>query len=503
MPNRIAPGAPKPVTTSTPASAPAPTAKPAEPSKANGWAPGAEKPRASGATNPLVLGGAELLGKAAANAGPSSFTLVPGRYPTAVGLPDVLAKLGNSPEGQQMVDKLLGQLTERTGVPVAPEMRDAILKNPQLITRAFELSPEALRNGMVAVNAAYQAGKIPQTSPRTKLLPQTFDFAKLGALEVPRGGGDLKQIAPGLFKGSLPSDTSDAQVKTNRVVAEVFHRLSNNATAPANERFSVKYGGGEYTRLDTFLGALQKDGYQVNVSFEQRIANFADLKAAVPGTNPPQFVDVPAPLMVKTGITDALGKEALVPAAHAEMIVTLSSSPETKGPKLDSRSKFYQGTGGTGFFACDVSAEPAWLGRVQHGEVTGDAAVRAVKLAGLLGDVINDSAKALNLYADGYGVTGVCNDSVAVIEQAMLGAAHEYPLMMQDAVLQAELQKRLGDGVRRDDPDYRVLSENIARLPTDTSPNASLRERALASIPWSPGKEPFVSTEQARKILAG
>lgn len=36
---------------------------------------------------------------------------------------------------------------------------------------------------------------------------------------------------------------------------------------------------------------------------------------------------VPAPLMVKTGITDALGKEAVVPAAHSELMVFSARFP--------------------------------------------------------------------------------------------------------------------------------------------------------------------------------
>lgn len=511
MPNPLRPGAPAPVapaTTTTPTTPAAPSG-PASPTgpAAPAWGGGPTPAPASTFTGPAVAGRVgDALGRGLAQLGPSNFELVPGRYPGAVGLPQVLAQLGASPQGKALVEKLLGDLQARTGVAVPAELKAAILANPAAITRAFELTPAALFDGIAALNAAHKAGKIPPTAPRAELLPRSFDLSRLDSLDsldLPRPESKLKELAPGLFQGDLPSDTSDAQVKTNRVMAEVFHRLSRNASAAAGEKFEVKYGGGTFTRLDEFLKALQRDGYQVDVTFEQRIANFANLKAGVPGTNPPQLVDVPATLMVKTGFVDANGKEAIVPTAHSEMLIALRPGPSTQGPKLSADLKYYQGVDSTGFFARHVHAEPKWCGRVKHAELHGAQALEAVKLAGLFSDVVGQTAKDLGLYAEGYGLTGVCNDSVALVEQAMTGAAHEYPLLMKDEVLLSELKNRLSDLVRRDDPAYRKLGEAIRALPSDVKSGPTTRQRALDSLPWAAGEEPFVSSVDARKILGG
>jgi hypothetical protein len=439
---------------------------------------------------------------ALANLGPSNFELVPGRYPDAIGLPQLLNQLSASPQGKAVVEKLLGDLSARTGVPVSPEMKAAILANPNAITRAFEMTPAALFDGIAALNAAHKAGKIPPTPPRENLLPKSFDLGKLESFNLPRPETKLKELAPGLYQGSLPSETSDAQVKSNRVLAEVFHRLSRNASAADGDKFEVKYGSHTFTRLDEFMKELKKDGYEVNVTFEQRIANFADLKAAVPGTNPPKFVDVPATLMVKTGFVDANGKEAIVPSAHSEMLISVKSGANTKGPRFDADIKYYQGVDSTGFFARNLWQEPKWCGRVKHAELTGDKAQEAIKLAGLFSDVVGKTAKDLGLYAEGYGLTGVCNDSVALIEQAMTGTAHEYPLLMKDEVLLGEVQKRLADNNRRDDPSFRKLGQAIRDLPSDLKSGPTTRQRALDSMPWEAGKEPFQSSVDARAILS-
>jgi hypothetical protein len=222
----------------------------------------------------------------------------------------------------------------------------------------------------------------------------------------------------------------------------------------------------------------------------------------VPGSNPPQFLDVPAPLMVKTGVKDALGKEAVVPAVHSEMVVSLKSGPNTRGPKFDADVKFFQGVSGTGFFPCNTTANPAWCGHVTQARLSGAKALEAITVAGAFTDVVNTTAKEKNLFADGYGITGVCNDSVAVVQQAVTGRADAYPLLMKDGVLYGALKERLHDANKADDPAYQAIKKAMAELPSDVQHNPSQKRRALASLPWAAGLEPFASSEEARKILS-
>ncbi len=471
---------------------------------ATGWrnAGGAPKPATTGfdgAVARTVANGFDQLGRAS---GPSDYALVPGKLPDAVGLPEVLAQLSQSPQGQAAANQLIDQLTAKAGLNVSPEVRQAILKNPQLLTRALEVSPRQMADGMVALNAAYKAGKLPPVAPRELALPQHFDFAQLGSTDIPRPQSQMKQLAPGLYTGDLPSTASDDQVKKNTVMAEVFQRLSGNLSAPPDQQFDVTFNGQKYTRTDDFLQALKGAGYQVDVSFDQRIANFADLKTQVPGSSPPQWLDVPAPLMVKTGVTDPTGKEAVVPASHSEMVVSLESGPSSPEPKLDSQVKFYQGINSTGFFPANVWADPTWCGKTSHGTLSGDQAARAVNLASDFADVVHTSAQSMGLYADGYGITGVCNDSVAVVEQAITGHAEEYPLLMKDSSLMGEVQKRIANDPR-DAADFKALKQAIKTLPSDATPNPSAGTRALQSLPWEKGNEPFQSTVDARRILGG
>jgi hypothetical protein len=483
---------PSTTATSTPAAPSTPT--PAAPGKPAAW---------TGPAGPAVSDGFKAVGNALRHAGPSDVELVPGRYPDAVPLTTVLAAVGQSPQGQAALGKVLDQFKAKTGVDVPPELRAAVLSNPASLTRVMELTPGQLSGGIVALNAAYQTGKLKQgeAAPHA-LLPQHFDLVNLDQVDAPRSTPEMKELAPGLFQGDLPSALPDAQLKRNRVVAEVFARLSNNASLPAAQKFSVKYGGKDFSSLPDFAKALQADGYQVNVSFDQRIANFSNLKTVVPGSNPPKFLDVPAPLMIKTGLKDALGKEAIVPAVHSEMVVSIKSGPTTMGPRFDADVKFYQGVSGTGFFPGKTSADPTWCGKVTQATVTGEKALQAITVAGAFTDVVNTTAKEKHLYADGYGITGVCNDSVAVVQQAVTGRADAYPLLMKDSVLYHALNERLHDANKADDPTYKSIKKAIAELPSDVLHNESQKRRALASLPWAAGHEPFASSEEARRILS-
>ena len=155
----------------------------------------------------------------------------------------------------------------------------------------------------------------------------------------------------------------------------------------------------------------------------------------------------------------------------------------------------------TGFFPCDSMRKSTWTGSMTATTLDDSRASQAMALCAVLGDVIQDVSVAKKLAMSGYGVTGVCNDSVAVIQQAMTGTITGYPLFMRDGVLLPEIETRLKDRNRHDDAALKTLKAAIAAAPSDDVANASAAKRALASMPWAAGQAPFASTEAARAIL--
>ena len=472
------------------------------PNTASGLDGATESGNAPSALN-QVLGGVNagagrLLGQLASQGFQSRgtkdvFGLVPGRVPNAVGLDVVLQGIAASPDGQAAIAQLANQISRQTGMAIPPALVAAAQANPDRVADMLQFTPQEMSLGMGALNQAHKAGKIDDVAPLKTLLPQKFSFDDIGAVAFERKDPTIKELAPGLFQGGLKNDAlSDDQAKVNTVVAEVFQRLAGNAEVDPKARFQVEFAGHKCTRVDTFVKALRKEGYSVDVSFEHRVANFSELMTKAPNG---QWLDVPAPLMVK--VQDEQQKNlGVVPSVHSEVVFSIRSGANSKGPKLDSNVKWYQGISGTGFFPVGLNKTPAWCGGKTTDTLSGKEADKALGLCALMGDVINKSASKLDLMASGYGVTGVCNDSVAIIHHATCGEAKEFPLLMQDATLMGELERRMSDDNHRDDPGYSTLKASVIAVPSDTSANSSSVSRAIDCMPWEAGKAPFQSSEQ-------
>ncbi|MBI2376495.1 MAG: hypothetical protein HYV07_21045, partial [Deltaproteobacteria bacterium] len=432
-----------PLAPSTPAEAPAPLSTPLGPTPTFSASP-------TGPAEPSSW----ISAQGAKKAQKGVLALVPGRYPDAVGLPDVLAEAKKSGQAQAAIQKLAGSFQQLTGIAPDAALVAAAVANPADVADLLTATPDQLSKGIDALNAAEDANGVPKLAPKARRLPKKLDLSKADAISIELPAPTLKELAPGLLQGDLPTALPPDRVKSNVIVSELLDRLADNESASKADRFSVKLGAHTHRTVAGFLRALAADHHTIEVTVEHRIANFANLKTKAPDG---KILDVPAALMVRTGVLDELGREAVVPATHSELVFHLRSTDQSKGPKVDADVKFYQGISGTGFFACDTVATPNWCGRGVTDTFKGKDAIRAGELAGLLSDLINNVAKDLGLAVGGYGATGVCNDSVAVVQHALTGHTSAYPLLMRDETLAKELAERLTDKDTSDDKSYSLL----------------------------------------------
>jgi hypothetical protein len=423
------------------------------------------------------------------------FELKPSAMRHSVGLNQILQAIPNTPEGKGAIQNVLGMLQAQTGITLPQEQVEAILEDPTRLTDVLKLDPAAMSQGFKALNAHHamnsqETGAVPTEAN----VSRSVNLDDMDSIAWERPEVAPKQIAPGLWQGSLPSDLPDAQAKTNSIVANTLDQLARNADAPEGEKFQATYKGEQFDNIDGFLQALKNDGHEVEVVAVQRVANFADLKTKGPEG---QWMDVPAPLFVDTGIEGADGETANVPAIHSELVLRIRNHDNPEGINAD--VKWYQGIERTGFYPVGLTAQPEWAGWDERPVATGDKAIETMRLAGLFADVVSDTAAEQGLARGGYGMTGVCNDSVALIEHAITGSTQAYPLLMQDERLLPELQERLQGS---NAADAQRLMDSVRALPSDSTPNETQQERALKSIPWGEGNAPFVSTEHARNILS-
>ncbi|MDP2345177.1 MAG: hypothetical protein Q8O67_29805 [Deltaproteobacteria bacterium] len=431
--------------------------------------------------------------------------LRPGVVADAVSITAVLKQLGNGPQGQAVVDGLAAQMKQHLGIAIPPALIAAAKANPERVVDLLALTTGQMHAGFDAMHAHHQVqttttAATTTSTARVRQLPRNVKTQNLDTIAIARPQGELKQLQPGLWQGDVKNDKlDDKAAKKNIVLAEIFDRLASNPTAAKGELFSVEHNGHRFTNLQNFVAELVKDGHTVEAVISHRVADFCSLKTKAPDGS---ILDVPAAVLVKTGFKDAAGNEAVVPGVHSEVVFKVRSGPLTKGEKLDGDLKWYQGVPNTGFFPCELMRKSTWTGTVDVAQLDQTKALQALSLAAVLGDVIQDVGQKKNLAMSGYGVTGVCNDSVAIIQQAMTGSVTGYPLFMRDDVLLPEIALRMKDKNHRDDAALATLKSAILAVPNDDVANVTQKTRALASIPWTPGNEPFTSVADARTILS-
>ena len=416
---------------------------------------------------------------------------IPEAAPCTATLGDVVAAASKSPEGKVYAAALLAKLGDVTGNPLSPAQIAGLLANPGAADALLAVSIPQVVAAAKAVNEAH-----PATEPKKPnyTLPASVDLAN-AASYFDAGRSSTKPVFGNVLTGDRPSDAaavSDAQVKSNKAMAEILTRLSMNTGAARADRFTVTYRGHDYRTIDGFTRALADNGNVVTATVNQRIANFIDLSIAnADGTT----CDVKAAVSIKTGYHAPDGAEVVVPATHSGLRI------DVHGPDLEASASYFQGIDGTGFFPEGTSTRQAWVGFKDVEGYAGRKALKAISAAGMWTSVVNDVAAKEHLAGGGYGRTGICDDSVALIQQILTGRTTVYPLSMDHDLMGAYLDGKIAEGGRFAGR-YRTLRSAMNALPSDAGSDATQPGRILDSIPYGAGPTPFPGADLARAVLA-
>jgi len=270
----------------------------------------------------------------------------------------------------------------------------------------------------------------------------------------------------------------------------------------------VEFNGNTCRRPDELIQSLIEGGHKVEVCPRSTITTFG--ASICVKEDDGCWTNIPVGIQLMTGYERSSdGRAAYFTAPHGGLDIDI------RGPLIGKNSRcsmqFYVAIDGLCAFHSNHDADAPWLEKMPLSEVyTSEQAVRAIRMAGLVGVVFNSIGTDMDLPFGGYGVLGVCNDSAALIDFALRGETNAYPLVSTGRYLghivhsMVNLKKKLQDNPHVEEhlvKDLECLIGAASNIDSDihSSPIAvsSAARRYLATYP----KAVFRLSGESRDIL--
>lgn len=247
-----------------------------------------------------------------------------------------------------------------------------------------------------------------------------------------------EKLLPGLHFGwgDAPDTHTSREVVRNRLFCCLLNRLGFNYYRDEqgdSNHFVVKMTEKEkpMIRPEEFVSSLIDSGHSFVACSKQHITSFG-IGLCIKEKDD-SWSSVPLALFYQTGYADENGKEVHASAPHGGMELNifgpLIGTGKDGNPSNCSLSDFMAIDGMCGWHSNHYTNAP-WLEYVQAGkEYRGTAAADVVRIEALLSVVLNATGTELKLPFGGYGLTGVCNDSAALVDHVLEGTTNLQPLV--------------------------------------------------------------------------
>jgi len=166
---------------------------------------------------------------------------------------------------------------------------------------------------------------------------------------------------------------------------------------------------------------------------------------------------------------------------------------EETGESFRCNIQFYMAIEGLCGWHSNHNADVPWVQAVSCADVySSDMNLTAVRMAALTGVVLNAVGTEMKLPFGGYGLTGVCNDTAALVDQALRGTTEIYPLTSTGRFLMhvRRRMQRLHD---------QLLAEQAMDMSAETRDLEKLAQ-ATKDIPSDLHASPGDAADSARRM---
>ncbi|KAJ8901735.1 hypothetical protein NDN08_003941 [Rhodosorus marinus] len=342
-------------------------------------------------------------------------------------------------------------------------------------------------------------------------------------LKTPQPNPLSDAFFPGLYLGMSPGVEhryDQREIIVNRLICQILNRLASNAYptglidpedgVPGPFAVQMTEQSPKLLSPEALLAALVESGHSVSGGIFTNITafgiNLSTKKAD--GT----WADVPVAIPIRTGVR-TLNDDLRVETTEISNLIPHSAFfVDCTGPLLDFRSEFFQGIDGfTGW-----NAPPFVLKYYQnhpeinalHGIWSFEDMISGVKHASHIMNIYNYIATKWNLPVGGYGYSGVCLDSVALVQHSVKGETTVFPIMIGGGV-KVEIAQAIQDffdhvsaaGQNEYKSIMRRIVSSLRQLPCDVlvEPH-ELEDACIRMMKTIPEKSPFKVCVDARNM---
>jgi len=307
------------------------------------------------------------------------------------------------------------------------------------------------------------AAELPdQLNRRIDLGPYALDRAETVDLDEPSTlpgftpEGIVSDLGAGVIRGDGPNPSLAPMHAESQRLADVFNRLSLNALGNT-ATVTAQIGGHRAITPQALVEALTATGHTVVVFDARYFANFGHFHFKGQEVMMPFWIDS----QIRIPHTR---RSLLVPVSHAEY------EWHVRGPEINADVSYYFGIDGKAQFRTMDTLDQAWvLGRHAH-EYRNNEAVEVTRLTGLMVVAyLRQHIRRPDLPFGGYYTLGVCQDSIAAIENKMTGSNSLFPNTVDSSLF--------------DDPRDAEINALMRAIPKDRSGRPPTPERVFGSLP--------------------
>jgi hypothetical protein len=393
--------------------------------------------------------------------------------------------------------------------------QDNLIPNPFVIDQHWDKAIKGMEQ-LLQSEHKIESKATPNEDPHDRMEPTQNYNPEDKSMPEPRPIND--RILPGLHMGwgNATCTHTKREILRNRLFAVLLTRLGYNyylaEQRSQDATFKVEINGATIVNPGELIQELMNSGHKVTVCPRATVTTFG--MAICIKENDGSWTNVPLGYFLQTGYEDKDERPAYCYLPHGGLDLDIEGplvGVDATGASNKCNIQHYMAIEGMCGWHSNHNASVPWIRPVDCGEkMHGAKAIQAVRMAGLGAIILNAVGTELELPFGGYGLTGVCNDTSALLDQALRGETSVFPLtstgrfLMHQARRIRALRKNLEgfSNFKAEIRDLDRLADATVNIPSDlhASPSncADSSRRLLHCLPPD---LPFQLMVETKKIM--